>query len=275
MKEEIKPSLEITKTDIKKNFSAMFEISGFYSGYGVVFGNSLRHILYSSLEGAAITKFKIKGIQHEFSTIPYVLQDVVSIMLNLKQLRFKLHTEEEQKISLQLTGEKEVKSGDFNMPTQVELINKDVHIATLTDKRADFELEAWVEKGIGYFSVDDDRRKKGEEGIIEVDAIFTPIRKVNFEVEDVRVGRKVDYDRLKITIETDGTITPEQALIKACEILNQHFLYIKGNIIAESEEKIKIDREKKRERRRKGREEKKGKKEEKEEKRKGRRKKIN
>lgn len=226
----IKLLFKINKVDIKKNFSAIFEISGLYPGHGVVIGNSLRHILFSSLEGAAITKFKIKGAQHEFSTIPYVLEDVLSIMLNLKQLRFKLHTIGDQKISLKIKGEQKVKSGDFKIPSQLDLINKDVHIATLTDKRADFELEAWVEKGIGYFAVDDDRREKGEGGIIEVDAIFSPVRKINFDVQNMRIEKKVDYDKLKIMIETDGTIMPEEALIKASEILNQHFLYIKEKV---------------------------------------------
>ena len=229
------------KVNNKKKFSAVFEILGLYPGYGVVLGNSLRRILLSSLEGAAITKFKIKGVQHEFSTIPYVLEDVLSIMLNLKQLCFKLHSEEKQKIFLKIKGEQKIKSKDFQIPTQVELVNKDVHIATLTDKKAELEIEAWVEKGIGYFSVDDYRRIKEEEGVIEVDAVFAPIRKVSFEVEDMRVEKKVDFDKLRITVETNGTITPEQAFIKASEILNQHFLYLKESINKGSKKNIKIN----------------------------------
>ncbi len=229
------------KVNNNKKFSAVFEILGLYPGYGVVLGNSLRRILLSSLEGAAITKFKIKGVQHEFSTIPYVLEDVLSIMLNLKQLCFKLHSEEKQKIFLKIKGEQKIKSKDFQIPTQVELVNKDVHIATLTDKKAELEIEAWVEKGIGYFSVDDYRRIKEEEGVIEVDAVFAPIRKVSFEVEDMRVEKKVDFDKLRITVETNGTITPEQAFIKASEILNQHFLYLKESINKGSKKNIKIN----------------------------------
>ncbi len=234
------------KVIAKKKFLAIFEISGLSPGYGIIIGNSLRSILLSSLEGAAITKFKIKGVQHEFSTIPHILEDVLSIMLNLKQLRFKLHTREQQRIFLKIKGERKIKGEDFQVSTQVEIVNKSIHIATLTDEKAELEIEAWIEKGIGYFAADDKQRKKEEEGVIDIDAVFTPIRKVSFEVEDMRVEKKVDFNRLKIIVETDGTIMPEEALIKASEILNQHFLHLKESLL-EKTKKIGVNNKNKKE----------------------------
>jgi DNA-directed RNA polymerase subunit alpha len=203
---------------------AVFEIEELYPGYGVTIGNSLRRVLLSSLEGAAVTQMKIKGISHEFSTIPAVLEDVVSIMLNLKQLRFKVHTVEPQKATLVVKGEKEVKGSDFKLPPQVELVNKNTHIATLTAKSAELNMEIQIEKGLGYKPREERKaREKLEIGAIPLDAIFTPIRKVGFRVENMRVGERTDYDRLFLEIETDGTTTPENAFFRANEILVSHF----------------------------------------------------
>lgn len=207
----------------KKNNEAIFEIEGLYPGYGVTIGNSLRRVLLSSLPGAAVTQVKIKGIQHEFSTIPGVLEDVITILLNLKQLRFKSFSEDPQKAFLKARGEKKVKGGDFEIPAQLELVNKDLHIATLTDKKAELEMEIQVEKGVGYEPVE--RRKKGklEIGVIALDAIFTPVRKVSYQIENMRVGERTDFDRLFLNIETDGTLSPQEALVQASEILVKHF----------------------------------------------------
>lgn len=208
----------------KKDNWAKFEIEALYPGYGTTIGNSLRRVLLSSLEGAAVTQMKIKGVSHEFSTISGVLEDVVMIMMNLKKMRFKMHTDEPQKASLKIKGEKEVKGSDFKIPSQVELANKNCHIATLTDKKAELEMEIQIEKGIGYEPVE--RRKKGEKleiGVMPIDAIFTPIRRVSFKVENMRVGERTDFDRLNLEIETDGTITPEEAFFNASEILLKHF----------------------------------------------------
>lgn len=161
---------------------AVFEIEALYPGYGATVGNSLRRVLLSSLPGAAVTQVKIKGIQHEFSTIPGVLEDVVLIMLNLKQLRFKVFSDEPQKASLKVKGEKEVRGSDFELPPQVELVNKSSHIATLTTKSAELEMEILIEKGLGYQPKEARKRptpqEKLEIGVIPLDAIFTPVKRV-------------------------------------------------------------------------------------------------
>lgn len=207
----------------KEGNKAVFEIEPLYPGYGVTVGNSLRRVLFSSLEGSAVTQMKIKNLSHEFSTIPGVLEDVIMIMLNLKQLRFKFFSDEPQKATLKIKGEKEIKASDFKFPAQVEIVNKNCHIATLTSKSAELEMEIQIEKGIGYSSREERQKEKLEIGAIAVDAIFTPIKKVNYKVENMRVGKRTDYDRLFLEIETDGIITPQEAFWQAAEILVSHF----------------------------------------------------
>jgi len=227
---------KIVKSEKNK---AIFEIEALYPGYGVTIGNSMRRILLSSLEGAAVTQVKIKNVSHEFSTIAGVMEDVVTIILNLKQLRFKLFGEVSQRAVLKVRGEKKVTGSDFDLPSQLELANPDCQIATLTSKSAELEMEILVEKGIGYLSRD--VRKKGEElgvGLIPVDAIFTPIKRVGFRVENMRVGERTDFDRLFLEIETDGIITPESAFFRAAEILVQHFSLLKETF----EEKVKEEK---------------------------------
>jgi len=210
---------------------AVFEVEGLYPGYGVTVGNALRRVLLSSLQGAAVTEVKIKGVPHEFSTIPGVLEDTIMILLNIKNLRFKIFEGESQKIQLKVKGDREVKGSDFKCPSQVKLVNPDLHIATITDKKTELDIEIQVEKGIGYVPKDQMKTKKGEIGAIAVDAIFTPVRNVNFQVENMRVGDRTDFDRLSLEIETDGTITPEEAFFEACDILLKHF-----NIIFEGKQ---------------------------------------
>jgi DNA-directed RNA polymerase subunit alpha len=216
----------IPKVVEKKENKATFEIEALWPGYGVTIGNSLRRVLLSSLEGAAITQAKIKGVSHEFSTIPGVMEDVISVLLNLKQLRFKIFSDEPQIGTLKVSGEKEVKGSDFKLPPQVELVNKEAPVATLTNKKAHLEMEIQIEKGIGYLPAE--RRKKGklEIGTIALDAIFTPVRNVALRVENMRVGERTDFDRLILEIETDGTISPEEAFYQAAEILTKHFSFL-------------------------------------------------
>jgi len=209
----------------KKQNQARFEIEALYPGYGVTIGNSLRRVLLSSLEGAAVTQMKIKGVPHEFSTIPGVLEDIIQIMLNIKQLRFKIYTLESQKATLKVKGEKEIKGSNFEIPAQLELVNKNCHIATLTNKKAELEIEILVEKGIGYSPREARKKEKLEIGTIPLDAIFSPIRRVAFQVENMRVGERTDFDRLFLEIETDGTISPEKAFFEASEILVKHFTF--------------------------------------------------
>jgi DNA-directed RNA polymerase subunit alpha len=214
----------------KEKNKATFEIEALYPGYGVTIGNALRRVLLSSLEGAAVTQMKIKGVPHEFSTIPGVLEDVVTIMLNLKQLRFKMIGGEPQRATLKVKGEKEVKGADFELPAQLELVNPDCHIATLTSKNARLEMEILVEKGVGYLPRERKRKEKLEIGVIPVDAIFTPVKRVAIKTENMRVGERTDFDRLFLEIETDGTISPEEAFLKACEILVNQFSFLKGSL---------------------------------------------
>lgn len=211
------------KLIVKKGNKATFEIEGLYPGYGATIGNSIRRVLLSSLPGAAVTQCKIKGVHHGFSTIPGVFEDVMIITLNLKQLCFKLHSQEPQKAILKIKGEKEVRGKDFKLPSQLELINKNLYIATLTEKKAELDIEILVEMGIGYVPVEERKKEKLEIGVIALDAIFSPIKKVGFEVENMRVEKRTDFNRLKLTIETDGTISPEQAFYQALETLIKHF----------------------------------------------------
>jgi DNA-directed RNA polymerase subunit alpha len=214
----------------KEKNKAIFEIEALYPGYGVTIGNALRRVLLSSLEGAAVTQIKIKGVPHEFTTIPGVLEDVSTIMLNVKNLRFKMIGDEPQRAILKAKGEKELKGADFELPTQLELVNPECHIANLTDKNAKFEMEILVEKGIGYLPRERKRKEKLEIGVIPVDAIFTPIKRVAMRTENMRVGERTDFDRLFLEIETDGTITPEEAFLKANEILINQFSFLKENL---------------------------------------------
>jgi len=214
---------------IKKSKNrTVFEIENCYPGYGITLGNALRRALLSSLPGAAVTSVKIKGVEHEFSTIPHVLENVVQIILNLKQVRFKLYSSEPVTLILRAKGEKKVKASDIKLTSDVEIINKDAHIATLTDKKAALEMEINVEAGLGYVSVEQRKKQKLPIGTIAVDAIFSPIRRVNYEVENMRVGDRIDFNRIRIDIETDGSITPEDALQKTSQILVDHFNIIAG-----------------------------------------------
>lgn len=185
------------------------------------------------MPGAAITQVKIKGVQHEFSTIPGVLEDVITIILNLKQLRFKLYGDEPQKATLMVKGEKKVVGSNFELPSQVELMNKDAEIATLTAKSAELDMEILIEKGMSYEPVEARKKGKSEIGTIAIDAIFTPIRKVSYRVENMRVGERTDFDRLVIELETDGTLTPEEAINQSSEILVSHFALIGGTFLPE------------------------------------------
>ncbi|MEJ0021006.1 MAG: DNA-directed RNA polymerase subunit alpha [Candidatus Doudnabacteria bacterium] len=202
-----------------------------YPGYGVTLGNSLRRILLSSLPGAAVTAVKIKGVDHEFSTIPNVKEDVIEIILNLKQLRLKVHTDQPVKLELKVKGEKDVTGADFKKNADVEVVNQDMHIATLDNKSADLEMEVVVQSGRGYVPVEQREHEKLEIGMIAVDAIYTPVRTVNYDINSVRVGQITNYDELILTIETDGTTTGKDAIDQAAHILMDHFaLFGKTNL---------------------------------------------
>jgi len=200
-----------------------FEIEGCYPGYGMTVGNALRRVLLSSLSGSAITAVKIKGVTHEFSTIPNVLEDVIQIILNLKQLRFKSYKDEPIKVSLKAKGEKVVTAGMIECPSDVEIINKEAHIATITSPKGEIEMEFEISSGIGYVPVEMQDKTEKEIGVIAVDAIYTPIRRVNYTVDNMRVGKKTDYEKITLEIVTDGSITPQEAFFKAVSILIDQF----------------------------------------------------
>lgn len=196
-----------------------YEIEGLYPGYGHTLGNSLRRIILSSLAGTAITAVKITGADHEFSTIPGVKEDAIMIILALKKIRFNLSGDEPVKVQLSAKGPGEVKAGDIKGGSQIEILNKDLVIATLTDKKANLEIEMTVEKGLGYVTKDLIRSDRNEIGTIFLDAAFTPIRQASYEVENMRVGDRTNYNRLRLNIETDGTLTPHEALERAIYIM--------------------------------------------------------
>ncbi len=205
-----------------------FEIEGLYSGYGLTIGNALRRVLLSSLPGAAITQYKIKGISHEFSTISNVMEDAVEIGLNLKKIRLRVHTNEPQVLNLKVKGEKKVTAADIEPNSQIEIATPDVVIANLTGKNAELEMELRAERGLGYVPVDAQKFEKLPIGTIPLDAFFSPVVRVDFSVENMRVGDRTDYNRLKIGIQTDGTITPSAALRKTGNVLKDHFDRISG-----------------------------------------------
>ncbi|MDP3710155.1 MAG: DNA-directed RNA polymerase subunit alpha [bacterium] len=202
---------------------AVINIEGLHPGYGHTIGNSLRRVLLSSLRGAAVTSVKIEGVGHEFSTVEGVLENVVEIILNLKQVRCKVYEDGPFNISLSVSGEKEVKAGDFKTPSQVEIMNTNSHIATLTNKKSRLVIEATVEAGLGYLPVEARSKEKVEIGTVALDAAFSPVRKVNYSVENMRVGDRTDYNRVKFDIETDGSVTPLEAFQKSAEILVEQF----------------------------------------------------
>lgn len=201
----------------------VFEIEGLYSGYGLTVGNALRRVLLSSLPGACVTQIKIKNVKHEFTTIDGVMEDIVEIALNMKKVRFAFHADEPQVLTIDVKGEKEVTAGDIKTNAQVEVINPESHIATLTEKKAEFSMEITVEKGLGYVPVEVRKVEKLPVGVIAIDAIFTPVTNVNFVVENMRVGERTDFNKVRLIIETDGSIKPSIALHKASNILRDHF----------------------------------------------------
>lgn len=202
---------------------AIFEIKSCYPGYGVTIGNAFRRVLLSSLSGSAITAINISGVNHEFSTIPGIAEDVVEIVLNLKKVRFKMHTDEPAKLTLKVNKEGKVKASEIKTTSDVEVVNKDAYIATINDKNGKLEMEVRVETGIGYTPIEQQNKEKLEIGNIAIDSIFTPVKKVNFKVENMRVGKLTNYDKLILEIETSGEMTPEEAFKKAARLLVDHF----------------------------------------------------
>jgi DNA-directed RNA polymerase subunit alpha len=200
---------------------AKFVIEPLERGFGITLGNALRRVLLSSIPGAAVTYVKIDGVLHEFSTISGVVEDTVDLLLNLKGLPIKLNSEDPKVLSLSVSGSKEVTAGDIAPDADVEILQPNYHIATLSKKDAKLSMEIGIEKSRGYVTSDKQRNIEHMIGLIPMDSIFSPIRKVNFSVDDTRVGQSVDFDRLTLEIETNGSITPDDALSEAAQILTE------------------------------------------------------
>ncbi len=201
-----------------------YEIEPLEEGYGVTLGNALRRILLSSLPGAAITAVRIDGINHEFSDIPHVREDVTEVILNLKKVRLKYTGDDPMQIDLDVSGAREITAGDINAPTQVEVVNGDQYLLTLDDESATLHAELTVERGKGYAPID--QRENIDIGTIPIDAIFAPIRRANYVIERTRVGPMTTYERLVLEIWTDGTMSPDEALNQSAQILTRHFQQI-------------------------------------------------
>ena len=214
-----KPKIERVESD---DTYGKFIITPLERGYGITLGNSLRRIMLSSLPGAAVTSVKIEGVEHEFSTVPGAVEDVTDIILNLKELVVKMEDEEPEVLRINANGAQEVTADDFTVSGNVEVLNPELHIATLNDE-GELNLEATVEKGRGYVSAEEN--KSDEEhiiGLIPIDSVFSPIKRVNFNVEDTRVGQVTDFDKLSLEVNTDGSLTPEEAISLAAKVLGEH-----------------------------------------------------
>jgi len=197
-----------------------------FPGYGLTLGNALRRVILSSLPGGAATSIKIKGVKHEFSTLENVPEDALEMILNIKTLRFKVYSDEPVTLHLKANGKKKVTGADIENSLDAEVVNKEAVIASLTDDQASMEMEITVAKGIGYVTAEEQSSGKGEIGHMLTDSIFTPVINVGLSVEATRVGQKTDYDKLILDVETDGTISPEDAVKKAAEILSNQFSWV-------------------------------------------------
>lgn len=216
-----KPNKLVKDESTSNDHYASFTAEPFEAGYGHTVGNALRRVLLSSLEGAAITSVKIEGAQHEFSTLPGVVEDVVDIVLNLKKIKFKAHDHEPRTLKLSVSKDGEVTAGDIQGTNQCEVLNPEQVICTL-DKKQKFEAEFEVKVGRGFATGDENKRVDQPIGVIAIDSVFSPVTRVKYAVQNTRVGQRTDYDKLILEIWTDGRITPDDALLQASAILRHH-----------------------------------------------------
>ena len=215
-----KPNIKCVETDEKRNYSK-FVCEPLERGYGMTIGNSLRRILLSSLPGAAITSVKIDGVVHEFSTVQGVVEDVPEIIVNLKCVRLKMHDNDDKNISIDFKGPGEVKAGDIITDSSIEILNPDLHIATVEEGET-LHMEMTVARGRGYNTADKNKTEDMALGTLPIDSIFTPVKKVNYKVENTRVGQRVDYDKLTIEVWTDGSLKPFESLSLAAKVMTSH-----------------------------------------------------
>jgi len=218
------PVFKVKEAKIAENHSE-FTIEPLEPGYGHTLGNALRRTLLTSIPGAAITSVKITGVKHKFSTIAGVKENVVDLLLNIKGLNFRLlDGAEKGKASLSIKGSKEITGADFDLPENIEITNKDHYVASVNDKKAKLEMELTIEQGLGYSSAEE--RRSTTLGLIPTDAVFTPVKRVSYEVSATRVGRRMDLDKLTLSVWTNGIVSPKDALVEASKILTAYFLQV-------------------------------------------------
>ena len=239
MMEIEKPKIDIVETSEDARYGK-FVCEPLDRGYGTTLGNSLRRILLSSLPGAAVTSIRIEGVLHEFSTVPGVRDDVTTIILNLKALCLKMFTDEARIIRIDVQGEREVTAADIITDPDVEILNPDLHIATV-NAEGSLKIEMTVEKGKGYIPADKNKKPDHVIGVIPVDSIFSPVQRVNYTVQDTRVGNVTDYDKLTLEVWTDGSLRPEEAVSRSASILISHFGLFQNMAGIEEEEEDLIE----------------------------------
>lgn len=222
-------------TEKEENNFATFAIEPLEAGFGHTLGNSLRRVLLTSLEGAAITSVKIEGASHQFSTIEGISEDVIEIIINIKKVRVRVHSDQPVRLSIKASGKKDVTAKDIEVMGDGEVVNPDQHIATLNDAKTKLNVEMIAEKGRGYVKAEE--KKNDEIGMISIDALYSPIHSVNYRVEPTRVGRRTDLDKVILDVITDGTLKPKEALNKAAEILAAQFKQIFEPVHIDEEEK--------------------------------------
>lgn len=227
----------IVTVDDHSAASSTFVIEPLHSGYGMTLGNSIRRVLLSSIAGAAVTSFKIEGVTHEFTTVPGVKEDVVDIMLALKKIRFRVYGDEPQTVRIVKQGKGQITAKDIQVNADVEVVNPEQVIATLDDDKAKFVMDLVVETGRGYRTIEEGTAKKASD-YIALDAIFSPVLRVRYKVENTRVGQMTDLDKLLITVDTDGTITPRDAFEEAAAILVNQYTALAGKTSVESGEQL-------------------------------------
>lgn len=232
-------NVEVDDKSATNNY-AKFSIEPLERGFGVTLGNALRRVLLSSLPGAAVTAAKIDGVQHEFSTITGVKEDVPEIMMNLKQMRFKIHSDAPKMATFDVRGKATATAADLKADPDIEILNPELHVATL-NKDGEFRCEIEIGAGRGYVSAENQATQDRPIGVLPVDSMFSPVTKVNFEVENTRIGQRIDYDKLTLEIWTDGSVIPSDALAYAAKILKDHFalfIHFEEEIVEEIEEEV-------------------------------------
>ncbi len=211
----------------KENYG-IIEVEALYPGYGVTIANTLRRVLLSSIAGGAVTALKIEGVPHEFTSVPGILENTIELILNFKKIRCRVFSDEPIIGKLKIKGIKEIKAGDIQTPTEVEIINKDIYLFSTTDKNKEIEIEVMFEKGFGYVPAEAMKKTKLPIGSILLDAWFSPIKKVSYKVTNMRIGERADFNKIVLEIETDGTIKPSEAFFKAASILKEHYAILSG-----------------------------------------------